>query len=159
MRRKEKEITDFQEMASILDAALSCRIGLVDGNLPYVIPMNFGWEGLKDNEGKPQAVIFIHSSPTGRKLPLLSAGKMVCFQTDTALAVQKSDSACSWGMHYKSLIGWGIPEKKNDPSEKVRILNRIMQKYGGSESVYSEKQIENTEIFSIPLDLLTGKNS
>jgi len=44
MRRKEKEITDIGEIEGIIKRAGVCRLGLVDGNTPYVIPLNFGYE-------------------------------------------------------------------------------------------------------------------
>ena len=43
MRRKDREITDFEQMRAILDACDCARLGLVDEQGAYIVPMNFGW--------------------------------------------------------------------------------------------------------------------
>ena len=49
MRRKEREVTDYNKMIEILKSCDCCRIGLVDDKGAYIVPMNFGYE---DNNGK-----------------------------------------------------------------------------------------------------------
>ena len=44
MRRTDREITDFHEMMEILKSCDCCRIGLLDGQEAYIVPMNFGYE-------------------------------------------------------------------------------------------------------------------
>ena len=39
MKRSEREITDRKEIEAIIERADVCRLGLVDDNIPYVIPM------------------------------------------------------------------------------------------------------------------------
>lgn len=43
MRHKEKEISDPSEMNAIIRKATICRLGMVNGDKPYVVPMNFGY--------------------------------------------------------------------------------------------------------------------
>ena len=43
MRRADREITDIVEIGEILAACDVCRIGF-GGEIPYIVPMNFGWE-------------------------------------------------------------------------------------------------------------------
>ena len=45
MRRQDKLITDRRRTATILDDAKVLRVGLIDGDRPYVVPMNFGRDG------------------------------------------------------------------------------------------------------------------
>ena len=49
MRRKEREVTDYNKMIEMLKSCDCCRIGLVDDKGAYIVPMNFGYE---DNNGK-----------------------------------------------------------------------------------------------------------
>ena len=44
MRRKEREVTDYNKMIEILKSCDCCRIGLVDDKGAYIVPMNFGYE-------------------------------------------------------------------------------------------------------------------
>ena len=38
MRRQEREIRDEKEIQEILEKGLVCRLGLYDGQQPYVVP-------------------------------------------------------------------------------------------------------------------------
>ena len=40
MRRKEREVTDYNKMIEILKSCDCCRIGLVDDKGAYIVPMN-----------------------------------------------------------------------------------------------------------------------
>ena len=42
MRRKEREIIDFEKMVHFPDRCDCCRLGLTDGETPYIVPLNFG---------------------------------------------------------------------------------------------------------------------
>lgn len=44
MRRKDREITDFDEIVAIMRKCDVCRIAVNDGDTPYIVPMNFGLE-------------------------------------------------------------------------------------------------------------------
>ena len=44
MRRKDREITDFDEMIKIIEKCDTCRLALNDGEYPYIVPLNFGHE-------------------------------------------------------------------------------------------------------------------
>ncbi|MCI9135355.1 MAG: pyridoxamine 5'-phosphate oxidase family protein, partial [Lachnospiraceae bacterium] len=40
MRRKDREITDFQEILEIIRKCDVCRIALNDEEFPYMVPLN-----------------------------------------------------------------------------------------------------------------------
>ena len=68
MRRSEREITESTVIEEILAGAEICRIAMIDGNLPYLLPFNYGY---RDN------VIYIHCAPEGRKINILKKNKTV----------------------------------------------------------------------------------
>lgn len=41
MRRVDREVTDFLKMTDIMKNCECCRLGLVDKNEAYIVPMNF----------------------------------------------------------------------------------------------------------------------
>ena len=43
MRRKDREITDFNIMLAIVEECDIIRIGLADGEFPYIVPVNFAY--------------------------------------------------------------------------------------------------------------------
>ncbi|MCK9590590.1 MAG: hypothetical protein M0Q91_01090 [Methanoregula sp.] len=43
MRRTDREITDLNEIESILNNATVCRIGLANGSEPFIVLVCFGY--------------------------------------------------------------------------------------------------------------------
>ena len=65
MTRREREVTDKEEILHILEESKIVHVGLVDEDEPYVIPMNYGYlvdDGL---------TIYLHSATNGYKLDLI----------------------------------------------------------------------------------------
>ena len=70
MRRKDREITDFDEMMKIIAKCDTCRLALFDDEFPYIIPLNFGTDV---EEG--QLYLYFHSAKVGTKLDLIRKNK------------------------------------------------------------------------------------
>jgi len=68
MRRSKQEIMDKAKLDEILAGSEICRLSMLDGQLPYIIPVNYGYR-----EGK----IYIHSAPKGKKIELLLKNEQV----------------------------------------------------------------------------------
>ena len=66
MRRKEREVTDFNSILEIIDECRIMRIGLADGDFPYIVPLNFAYTV----SGK-QLDFYIHGALSGRKYELM----------------------------------------------------------------------------------------
>ena len=62
MRRKDKEVIDKEKIEQIIESCDCCRIGLVDKDKPYIIPLNFAYI----NEGDKQ-LFYFHGSKIGKK--------------------------------------------------------------------------------------------
>lgn len=43
MRRKDKEITDPRKIEAVLKKAAIIHIALLDGDRPYIVPLNYGY--------------------------------------------------------------------------------------------------------------------
>ncbi len=62
MRRQEREIRDEAEIQEILEKGLVCRLGLYDGQYPYVVPLNYGYRN---------GCMYFHCAREGRKIDIL----------------------------------------------------------------------------------------
>ena len=113
MRRVEKEIKENQEIAAIMQKAEVCRIALVDGDSPYIVPVNFA---VHDNH------LYFHSAMDGRKIDILRKNNKVCFEIDIDTEIFKSSEPCSWGMKYLSVIGFGQAFFIENPGEKKKAI-------------------------------------
>ena len=44
MRRKDREITDIEEIRDIIEKCKVCRLAMQDEEGLYLVPLNFGYE-------------------------------------------------------------------------------------------------------------------
>ncbi len=106
MRRTDKEITNMREIDTILSKATVCRIGLVDNNVAYIVPLNFGY---KNN------CLYFHSAPIGKKIELITKNTMVCFEVDIDHDIVNTGIPCNWSNiiidHYSPGKSYDFPEK------------------------------------------------
>jgi len=152
MRRKEKEITDIEEIEAIMQKAEVCHLGLAVDNTPYVVPVNYGYE---------DRCLYIHCSKEGRKLDMIRQNNTVCFQMDIDAEITGKDKqACQWSTTYRSVIGYGEAFLVEDIEQKKPALDIIMRHYSQENSFqYREEAIDNMAIIKIVIHHLSGKNS
>ncbi len=150
MRRKEKEITEKSEIEAVIHKSIVCRVGLSDDNIPYIVPVCFGYQA---------NTIYIHGSLEGRKINILQKNQNVCFEFDINTEIVENENACKWGMKYQSVIGFGKAFFLKEPDDKLRALNIIMNKYSGRPSQFPEKAINGTTVIKIEIEYMTGKQS
>ena len=76
MRRKEKEITNRNEIDQIIHNSLICHLSCSLNDQPYVVPLSFGYDG---------NAVFFHTAKEGKKNDILSANPRVCLGFDRKL--------------------------------------------------------------------------
>jgi len=151
MRRKDKEIKDKKEIELIINKANVCRIALSDNNMPYIVPVNFGY---KDNS------LYIHSATEGKKIEIIKKNNDICFEIDIAHEILQGKSACHTTMKYYSVIGYGKAYLIDDSEEKIKALNIIIEHYLPEiPHEYSEKFLKKIVIIKVEIDNMTGKKS
>ncbi|MFQ9058118.1 MAG: pyridoxamine 5'-phosphate oxidase family protein [[Eubacterium] siraeum] len=70
MRRKDREITDKNEIMDIIDRSKVIRIAFTGEEYPYVLPFNFGWHEEKGRQGARFILTHCHrrqKEPTFRR--------------------------------------------------------------------------------------------
>ena len=151
MRRKDKEIVDKEIMESIVQKAIVCRIALSDNNMPYLIPVNFGY---KDN------VLYFHSATEGKKIEILKKNNKVCIEVDINHKIIAHEKPCSFGMRYNSVIGFGTASFIDDMEKKKDALGIIMDHYApGKNFEFRERMLNRIVVIQIKIDSMTGKKS
>ena len=124
---------------------------MVDGKEPYVVPMNYGYA---DN------VIYMHSALEGRKVDVLRANNRVCFEIETGTELLKKDQPCSWGMRFKTVIGYGTVTELDDPEAKHAGLSLIMGQYSDREDwQFPEAAMAKVLVLRLDIESMTGKKS
>ena len=152
MRRKEREITDIDEISSIISRCDVCRIALSDNNIPYIVTMNFGYTGVSGNK------LYFHCAREGKKLEILSKNNIVCFQFDIDHQLEQGENACDFGMSYKSVVGWGKIKIITEEEEKKRGLDHIMSHYSDRvEFTYKQAVLDRTIVLCLDISEMKGK--
>ena len=150
MHRKEKEITAAAEIEDIINAAVVCRLAMVDGDRPYMVPLCFGYE---------DRTFYFHTALKGKKIDVLRKNPNVCFELEGDCRVLQQPDACDWGMAYRSVIGYGIASFVTSPEQKRRALDVIMRHYKGPAGPYPDGKLKATRIIRVQVRHMTGKRS
>jgi nitroimidazol reductase NimA-like FMN-containing flavoprotein (pyridoxamine 5'-phosphate oxidase superfamily) len=150
MRRSEREVADKAIIEKILCQASICRLGFAFDNVPYIVPVNYGY---RENK------IYIHSAPKGEKIDLIKKCKTVCFEIELASEVLKDKLACNWTSRYRSIIGYGTIKIITDKAEKTRGMDIIMAQHGGPEKNEYNASFERMVILELEIERLTAKQA
>ena len=153
MRRKEREITDIQELESIVKICDVCRVAFADGNIPYIVTMNFGYSG---DEGK----IYFHCAKEGRKIEMIRKNNYVCFEMDAGHALIAGAHPCDFSMKFISVVGYGHIYIVDDEEEKTLGLTCIMSHYAGNgEYKFKPSSFDKTFLLRLDIEQMTGKRT
>jgi nitroimidazol reductase NimA-like FMN-containing flavoprotein (pyridoxamine 5'-phosphate oxidase superfamily) len=150
MRKKEREITGIEEIDEILKKAEICRIGLTDGDEPYVVPVCFGYEG---------NTLYFHSAPEGRKIDLIKKNGRVCFEIDTDVEIVSAEKPCAWTVRYRSVMGVGRAVILEKNEEKKHGLNVIMRQYSKNITGLEFETLDLTSVVKIEIENISAKKS
>jgi hypothetical protein len=152
MRRSDREIPGIQEIEEIIQKADVCRIALANDNIPYIVPMNFGYVN------DPDRTLFFHCANTGKKLDMIRQNNYVCFEMDIDHQIYSGKRSCDWGMRFTSIIGYGNISVVTEKADRITGLNSIMIHYGGEgEYSYDDNVLEQTTILRLKILEMTGK--
>jgi nitroimidazol reductase NimA-like FMN-containing flavoprotein (pyridoxamine 5'-phosphate oxidase superfamily) len=151
MRRVDKEIKDRKQIDAIMKKANCCRIALVDGGYPYIVPVNFA---VNNNH------LYFHSAKEGKKIDIIRKNNQVCFEMDIEGEIVKGQKACFWGMKYVSVIGFGQTFFIEDNTGKRKALDIIMGKYAGRSGFsYADDELDKIIIIDVKIEQISGKQS
>ncbi len=155
MRRKDREITSMEEIKDIIKEALFCNIAMCRSNIPYLVPMNFGFDG---------QYFYLHSAPEGLKLDILKENPRVCIEITQDLKIIPSTDVCKTGMKYSSVIVSGRIEFLSDKAERIDALRCIikhlykdMTDNGENGIQFNEEHLDGLVIIRVKPEKITGK--
>ena len=153
MRRKDREITDQTRIMAIMDACDCCRLGLVDENEAYIIPMNFGYDVIDG-----QLYLYFHCAKEGRKVDLFPKQSVVAFEMDTKHQLVEGKIGCDFSFLYQSIMGTGTLEEVSGAQERIYGLQKIMAHYSNkTQWEFNDKVLQRTKILKLFVNTLSCK--
>ncbi|SDG35977.1 pyridoxamine 5'-phosphate oxidase family protein [Desulfosporosinus hippei] len=150
MRRSDKEITDQNLMDEIIKKAQVCRLAVSYKDMPYIIPINFGYL---------DKVLYFHSANDGLKLSILRENPQACFEVEIDTQIVPSEKGCEWTMRYQSVIGFGEVEFIDDIISKRESMKIIMEHYANDKPFPSDTMLEGITLYKLKVNTMTGKQS
>ncbi len=153
LTRRERLVTDIDKVLDILNKSKVIHLGLVDGDEPYVVPMNYGYT--YENE---KLTIWLHGATTGRKLDVIRKNPKVFFEMECDLIPFEGDVACKYGISYSSLMGKGLATIIEDSAEKQRALSILMKTQVDMDFEFNEKLASVVGIIKIDVSEFTAKH-
>ena len=116
------------------------RLGCIEENGPYVVPVNYVYDG---------ECVIVHSLP-GRKILAMRANPRACLQVD------QIESDFGW----KSVIAYGKYEEITNAAERSRALEELLKRFPQLtpvETLIAEDAMAPAPIvFRIRIDRVTG---
>lgn len=152
MTRRERQVTDINEIIKILDNSKVLHLGLVDGDEPYVVPMNYGYT--YENE---KLTIWLHGARQGRKIDVMRANPKVFFEMEYGITPFEGDVACKYGITYSSLMGRGVATIIENIEEKKAALTFLMKTQTGKDFQFDDRMAEVVGIIRIDVIEFTAK--
>ena len=154
MRRKDKEIADPRKIEAVLNQAQVIHLAMLDGDRPYIVPLNFGYA---------ENTIYFHCARQGKKIDLIKINNKVCFQTEIDVQVLNAARAHQCSTLYKSVIGYGKAFIIEDPKEKKHAADVLMNHYLKEEEKGRKHEygscMKDVCMIKIEIESMTGKQT
>ena len=153
MRRKDRQIINFNEIHDIIKRCDICRIALNNEGYPYILPLNFGVS--VENE---KIVFYFHSALEGKKLELIEKDNRAGFEMDCGHELEYFEKKGYCTYAYESVIGRGHILMIEDEKEKFEALELLTDHYHtGKKAWFNPAAIPRTAVYKLEVEEFTAK--
>lgn len=152
MTRRERQVTETDEIIEILEKSKVVHVGMIDGDEPYVVPMNYGY--VLENG---RLTIYLHGANRGRKIDVIKANPKVFYEMCCDITPFEGEVACKYGITYASIMGKGLATLVDDIEEKKKALSILMKTQTGKDFDFTDKLTTVVSIIRIDTEEFTAK--
>ena len=153
MTKRERQVTDPQQIKEILDTAQVVHLGLCVDNEPYVVPMNYGYTL---EAGK--LTLYLHSAVRGKKLDMIRSNPKVFFEMDCDRKPFEGNLPCQYGLSYSSLMGRGTAAIVEDVEEKKKAMSILMKTQTDKDFSFEDRLVSIVTVIRIDAAEYTAKH-
>lgn len=147
MRRADRQVTDPEAIDAIMRAGEVLYLAMTDGGAPYVVPVNYGWDG---------HAVWIHCAEEGLKLDIIAADPRVSFAVAGEARVVPG-KACGWTTTFRSVVGFGTAKVVTGEEERLRGLAEVVSHYSHAPETIAARQAKGCAVLRIDVESMTGK--
>lgn len=152
MRLSQREVTSIVDLLKIINRCKICRISMIDGDRPYLIPISFGYT-YKDS----RLTLYFHGAMEGHKLRLMGQGAAAAFEMDCETRLIEAEQPCMHSYQYASICGHGQMTMVAHGDARVMAMKHIMYHQTGKNFDISEEMLNNVAVFKLEVREFTGK--
>ena len=150
--KRETQVIDENQIKYILDTAKVLNLGLAVDNMPYVVPMNYGYTM---EEGK--LVLYLHSAVKGNKLDMIRVNPNVYFSMDCDHKRFEGEKPCQYGLAYAAVMGRGTAVIVEDVEEKKRAMSILMKTQTQKDFTFEDRLVTIVAVIRIDVAEYTAK--
>jgi uncharacterized protein len=151
-RLPERGYYDRETIYNILDEALICHVGFVQGGQPHVIPINFA---------RIDDTIVLHGAKASRLLKHIEAGYPICVEATIVDGLVLARSVFHHSINYRSVVLFGTGCLIVDGQEKLAALEAVAEHLipGRWKEARrpNRKELNATSVVSIRIDEASAK--
>ena len=152
MRRKDREITDINEILELVAKTDVLHLGLFDGDYPYIVPLHYGYEYADGT-----LTFYMHGAKEGHKIDLINANPNICVELENDVELIPGDVACTYGSSFASVIGRGTASIVTDEEEKIKGLKLLMENQTGRAFEIDARMAAAVAVIKVTTDNFTAK--
>jgi uncharacterized protein len=151
-RLPKRGVFERATLNAILDEALVCHLGFVDGGRPVVIPTTYVRVG---------DVLYVHGSAASRALRVLGSGLPACITVTLLDGLVLARSAFHHSMNYRSVVVLGTALEVVGEDEKRAALDALVERVSpGRTRVVrgpNAKELLATSVLRMPIEEASAK--
>jgi len=147
-----------EDSEALLHRALVGRIATVDPEgTPYVVPLNFVFEG------RPRRIHLHMAKQPGHLASNLKFSPKVCFEVDDpGPLIATGDTACETSHAYESVVCFGRAHAVRDEHQRTRIARLFVRKYvdehmPGRSYEPGLPLLSTVDFVTVEIEIMTGK--
>ena len=152
MHKKEREITNSEDISKILKQGKYAVIAMCRDSEPYAVTLSYGYD-LENN------ALYFHSAKEGLKIDFIIVNPNVCATVIEDLGYIAGQCAHS----YTSVVIWGKMSVVENLEEKKRAMDLMINHLEENPNEVKAKLIKNNDryegvgILRLDIDEITGK--
>ena len=155
MRRKDREVKDFDAIVRIIDRCSIVRIGLADGDFPYIVPLNFAYTAADGC-----ICLYIHGAMAGRKFEMLTKNPFCSFEMDVDCGIRLIPEKRDVTTKYMSVMGRARAVLL-EGEERQRAVDEILMARDERtrDFDYKREMVPHTAVFRLEVLEISGKSN
>ena len=153
MTKRERQVTDPEQIRQILDKGKVLHLGLCVQNEPYVVPLNYGYT-MEDG----RLTVYLHSALRGKKLDMIAANPNVFLEIDCDVTPFEGVKPCQYGMTYSSLMARGTAHIVEHVEEKKMAMSILMKTQTEKDFSFDDKLVSIVAVIRVDVSEYTAKH-